>query len=106
MGSAHFPSYQRRMCQGIRSPLLGLACHSYALHSLVPRLSLQPTASTAGTDPDMLAGWLCRLQDTSKDNQIVTFCTGVRAGDTLMPMWCGTDYDHELAMKCSTYYNM
>ncbi|GAB4819106.1 hypothetical protein N2152v2_006152 [Parachlorella kessleri] len=46
------------------------------------------------------------IKDTSKDNQIVTFCTGVRAGDTLMPMWCGTDYDHELAMKCSTYYNM
>lgn len=45
-------------------------------------------------------------QDTSKDDQLVTFCTGVRSGDVLMPMWCGTDYDHELAMKCSTYFNM
>lgn len=45
-------------------------------------------------------------QDTSQGGKIVTFCTGVRSGDVLMPMWCGTDYDNELAMKASTYYNM
>lgn len=37
---------------------------------------------------------------------LVTFCTGVRAGDTLMPMWCGTDYDNEKSRSCSSYFNM
>ncbi len=30
------------------------------------------------------------LQDSSHGGKIVTFCTGVRSGDTLMSMWCGT----------------
>lgn len=38
--------------------------------------------------------------------KLITFCTGVRHGDTLMPMWCGTDYDNELQRKCSTYFNL
>ncbi|KDD72317.1 hypothetical protein H632_c3522p0, partial [Helicosporidium sp. ATCC 50920] len=38
--------------------------------------------------------------------QLVTFCTGLTEGDTLMPLWCGTDYENELAKKCSTYFNM
>lgn len=37
---------------------------------------------------------------------LVTFCTGVRAGDTLMPMWCGTAYDNEKSRTCSSYFNM
>lgn len=45
------------------------------------------------------------LQD--KDNgELVTFCTGVRASDTLMPMWCGTDYENEKSRSCSSYFNM
>lgn len=38
--------------------------------------------------------------------ELVTFCTGLRVGDTLMPLWCGTNYDNALARKCSTYFNM
>ena len=37
---------------------------------------------------------------------MVTFCTGVRADDTLMPMWCGTDYENENSRKCASYFNM
>lgn len=40
------------------------------------------------------------------DGRIITFCTGVRAGATLMPMWCGTDYENEKSRSCSTYFNM
>jgi hypothetical protein len=40
------------------------------------------------------------------DDKLVTFCTGVRSGDTLMPMWCGTDYDNEKSRACASYFNM
>ncbi len=45
------------------------------------------------------------LQD-KESGELVTFCTGVRAGDTLMPMWCGTDYENEKSRSCSSYFNM
>ena len=45
------------------------------------------------------------LQD-KETGSMVTFCTGVRAGDTLMPMWCGTDYENENSRKCASYFNM
>ena len=40
------------------------------------------------------------------DRKLVSFCTGVRWKDVLMPMWCGTDYENELNRTCSTYFNM
>lgn len=46
---------------------------------------------------------LIRDKDTDK---LITFCTGVRAGETLMPMWCGTDYENEKSRQCSSYFNM
>lgn len=54
------------------------------------------------TTPD-LSVMLMRDKD---DGSIITFCTGVRAGSTLMPMWCGTNYDNEKSRSCSTYFNM
>ncbi|GAB4815785.1 hypothetical protein N2152v2_002831 [Parachlorella kessleri] len=44
-------------------------------------------------------------RDNDQRGRIVTFCTGVRTGDTLMSMWCGTDYDNPLSRSCSTYIN-
>ena len=46
------------------------------------------------------------LRQDKETGALVTFCTGVRAGDTLMPMWCGTDYDNEKSRSCSSYFNM
>ncbi|EFN59064.1 expressed protein [Chlorella variabilis] len=54
------------------------------------------------TTPDLTV-MLIRDKDSGG---LVTFCTGVRAGDTLMPMWCGTDYDNEKSRQCSSYFNM
>jgi hypothetical protein len=59
---------------------------------------------------DLVTAWLTpptQHASQDKDNgQLVTFCTGVRAADTLMPMWCGTDYDNEKSRSCSSYFNM
>lgn len=49
---------------------------------------------------------LLTIRDTSNNNKLVTFCTGVHDEDTLMPQWCGTDYDNELSRKCATYFIM
>lgn len=49
---------------------------------------------------------LLTIRDSSQGGRLVTFCTGVRDGDTLMPQWCGTDYSNELSRKCSTYFIM
>lgn len=38
--------------------------------------------------------------------KLVSFCTGVRWRDVLMPMWCGTDYENPLNRTCSTYFVM
>lgn len=54
------------------------------------------------TTPDLNV-MLIRDKDSG---DLVTFCTGVRAGDTLMPMWCGTAYDNEKSRTCSSYFNM
>ena len=46
------------------------------------------------------------IRDVAQEGKLITFCTGVRVDDTIMPMWCGTDYDNPLARSCSTYFNM
>ena len=38
--------------------------------------------------------------------KLVSFCTGVRYRDVLMPMWCGQDYGCELVRTKSTYFVM
>lgn len=38
--------------------------------------------------------------------KLVSFCTGVRWQDVIMPLWCGTDYENDLNRTCSTYFNM
>lgn len=48
----------------------------------------------------------CLCRQDKETGAMVTFCTGVRADDTLMPMWCGTDYENENSRKCSSYFNM
>jgi len=40
------------------------------------------------------------------DPKLVSFCTGVRSKDVLMPMWCGTDYENDVHRTASTYFNM
>jgi hypothetical protein len=37
---------------------------------------------------------------------LVTFCTGVRVGGTLIAMWVGSDYALESSRRCSTYFNL
>lgn len=49
---------------------------------------------------------LMLIRDVAAEGKLITFCTGVRVEDTLMPMWCGTDYENPLAKSCSTYFNM
>lgn len=46
------------------------------------------------------------IRDVANEGRLVTFCTGVQVDDTLMPLWCGTDYENPLAKQCSTYFNM
>jgi hypothetical protein len=48
----------------------------------------------------------CIAVQDKETGSMVTFCTGVRADDTLMPMWCGTDYENENSRKCASYFNM
>lgn len=44
---------------------------------------------------------------SNPDNpKIISFCTGVRWKDVIMPMWCGTDYSNDLNKTCSTYFNI
>lgn len=41
-----------------------------------------------------------------ENKKLVSFCTGIKAGDALLPMWCGTDYENDLQRTCATYFNM
>ena len=59
---------------GPLAPCHFLACWAYLAHSAAPR-TMPPATRPA------------HVQDKD-DGRIITFCTGVRAGDTLMPMWC------------------